>query len=237
MNDEPMSLRSGPISRARRYPGTFIVVEGIDGCGSTTHSKRLAKALRKDGLDVRLTCEPTTGPIGALIRQVLQKRLFVPDSAGPRAFAWSTMALLFAADRLDHLDSMIVPALREGAVVVSDRYDLSSLAYQSVTAPAGERVVPWIREINACALRPDLTVVLDVSAETAEGRRGSRGSSEEIFESREIQLQLAAIYRHAEKLVPNDRVLHLSGEGEIEEVGERVLLAVRGAGLFGKQGR
>jgi len=231
----PMSLRSGPISTPRRYPGTFIVIEGIDGCGSTTHSKRLAKALRADGIDARLTCEPTAGPIGGLIRQVLQKRLFVPDSSGPRAFAWSTMALLFAADRLDHLDSMIVPALRDGATVISDRYDLSSLAYQSVTAPAGERVIPWLREVNACALRPDLTVVIDVSAETAAERRGARGSSEEMFESHDIQRQLAAIYRSAERLVPGDALLHVSGEGTIDEVGEQILERVRSADVVRKR--
>ena len=225
------SPRRAPFTEPMAYSGHFIVLEGIDGCGSTTHSKRLAKALRMAGVDVRLTCEPTTGPIGALIRQVLQKRLFVPDATGPRDFAWSTMALLFAADRLDHLDCMILPALREGATVVSDRYDLSSLAYQSATAPAGERVVPWIREINLCTLRPDLTIVIDVSAETAEARRRARGGAEEMFESREIQYKLAAIYRGAEELVPGDRVAHVSGEGEIEMVGERVLAAVQQAGL------
>jgi dTMP kinase len=222
--------RRAPFTPPVAYSGSFIVLEGIDGCGSTTHSKRLAKALRTAGVDVRLTCEPTTGPIGAL-RQVLQKRLFVPDATGPRDFAWSTMALLFAADRLDHLECMILPALREGATVISDRYDLSSLAYQSATAPAGELVVPWIREINVCALRPDLTIVLDVSAETAEVRRGVRGSAEEMFETGEIQLKLAAIYRGAEELVPGDRLVHVSGEGEIEVVGERVLAAVQQAGL------
>jgi dTMP kinase len=223
--------RRAPFIEPIVYSGRFIVLEGIDGCGSTTHSKRLAKALRSAGVDVRLTCEPTTGPIGALIRQVLQKRLFVPDATGPRDFAWSTMGLLFAADRLDHLDCMILPALREGATVISDRYDLSSLAYQSATAPAGERVVPWIREINTCALRPDLTIVLDVSAETAEDRRRVRGGAEEMFESKEIQRKLAAIYGGAEELVPGDRVVHVSGEGEIEVVGERVLFAVQQAGL------
>ena len=218
--------RRAAFSAPADYSGRFIVLEGIDGCGSTTHSKRLAKALRQAGIDVRLTCEPTTGPIGALIRQVLQKRLFVPDATGPRDFAWSTMALLFAADRLDHLDCTVLPALREGATVISDRYDLSSLAYQSATAPAGELVVPWIREINLCAMRPDLTIVLDVDAETAEERRRARGGFEEMFEAREIQQKLAAIYRRAEDLVPGDRVIHVSAEGEIEAVGERVLAAV-----------
>ncbi len=210
----------------RRFPGIFVVVEGIDGSGSTTHTKLLGKALRQRGLKVLETCEPSAGPIGALIRQVLSRRLFVPDATGPRAFAWSTMALLFAADRMDHLDSTIVPALREGAVVLSDRYDLSSLAYQSVTAPNGEKVVPWIRELNAAALRPDLTVVIDVQVEVAEERRRSRGGLEEIFESRELQTRLCEVYREAETLVPNDRVAHVTGVGAVSDVAAEILRRV-----------
>jgi dTMP kinase len=210
----------------RRFPGVFIVVEGIDGSGSTTHTKLLGKALRQRGLKVVETCEPSPGPIGALIRQVLQRRLFVADATGPRAFAWSTMALLFAADRMDHLDSTVVPALREGAVVLSDRYDLSSLAYQSVTSPNGDKVVPWIRELNAAALRPDLTVVIDVPVETAEERRRSRGGLEEMFESRELQAKLCAVYGEAETLVPADRLAHVSGVGAVSDVAADVLRAV-----------
>ncbi len=113
------------MSHKRSYPGFFIVIEGIDGCGSTTHSKLLSKTLRGTGREVVHTFEPTAGPIGSMIRQVLQHRLFVPDVSGPRTFAWSTMALLFAADRLDHLDSTVLPALRDGAVV--DQRSLRSL--------------------------------------------------------------------------------------------------------------
>lgn len=226
MTTDDVEHREAALSRRR---GLFIVVEGIDGAGSTTHSKRLAKALRRLGHDTRLTCEPTTGPIGALIRQVLQRRLFVPDENGPRAFAWSTMALLFAADRLDHLDSFIVPALREGATVISDRYDVSSLAYQSVTAPGGAEVVPWIREVNARALRPDVTLVIDVPAEVAAERRGSRGGGEELFESMEIQRRLAAVYAQAELLVPDDHVVHISGEGEVDDVHARLMAALEAA--------
>jgi dTMP kinase len=210
----------------RRFPGLFVVVEGIDGSGSTTHTKLLGKALRQRGLKVVETCEPSSGPIGALIRQVLQRRLFVPDASGPREFAWSTMALLFAADRMDHLDSTIVPALREGAVVLSDRYDLSSLAYQSVTAPSGERVVPWIRELNTQALRPDLTLVIDVPVEVAEERRRARGGPEEMFEARELQSKLCAVYGDAERLVPHDRVTHILGVGAVSDVAASILHAV-----------
>jgi dTMP kinase len=137
------------------------------------------------------------------------------------------MALLFAADRLDHLDSLIVPALRDGTVVVSDRYDLSSVAYQSATAPAGESVVPWIRELNAGAIRPDLTIVINVPIEVAEERRRGRGGKEEVFESRSIQERLVHVYAKAEELVPDDRLVHVSGIGEQPEVAARIIAAVK----------
>lgn len=210
-------------SSQRRFPGVFVVVEGIDGSGSTTHTKLLGKALRQRGLKVVETCEPSPGPVGAMIRQVLQRRLFVADAAGPREFAWSTMALLFAADRMDHLDSTVVPALRDGAVVLSDRYDLSSLAYQSVTAPSGEKVVPWIRELNAAALRPDLTIVIDVPVEVAEERRRARGGIEEMFERRDLQARLSAVYAEAERLVPGDRLQHVLGVGAASDVASNIL--------------
>jgi len=225
-----MPPNSPSISRAsdseRRFPGLFLVVEGIDGCGSTTHAKLLAKAIRSRGPEVVLTCEPSSGPIGSLIRQVLQRRLFVPDATGPRNFDWSTMALLFAADRMDHLDSTVAPALRTGSVVISDRYDLSSLAYQSVTAHNGSDPIPWIRQLNAQALRPDVTIVIDVPAEVAEERRRARGGVEEMFEARELQAKLATVYARAEELVPDDCVLHVPGVGEVAEVAARVFETV-----------
>ncbi len=206
-------------------PGTFIVVEGVNGCGSTTHARLLAKSLRAPGREVVLTCEPTNGPVGGLIRQILQRRLFVTDATGPRGFAWSTMALLFAADRLDHLDSVVMPALRDGSVVVSDRYLLSSLAYQSATSPEGVDAVPWIHEVNVRAQRPDLTIVIDVPANVAEGRRQNRGGTAEVFETRALQERLVAIYARAETLVPGERVVHLSGVGESADVAARILEA------------
>jgi dTMP kinase len=225
-----MTSSSQPISRAadsdRRFPGLFVVMEGIDGCGSTTQAKLLAKAIESRALEALLTCEPSTGPIGSLIRQVLQRRLFVPDATGPRHFDWSTMALLFAADRMDHLDSTVVPALRAGAVVISDRYDLSSLAYQSVTAHTGSDPIPWIRQLNVQALRPDVTIVIDVPPEVAEERRRSRGGVEEMFEARELQARLATVYARAEQLVPSDRLIHVPGTGDAGAVAARVLQAV-----------
>jgi dTMP kinase len=213
----------------RKYPGVFVVVEGVDGCGSTTHSRLLAKALKNAGRETILTCEPSNGPVGGLIRQILQRRLFVADATGPRGFAWTTMALLFAADRLDHLDSLVIPALEDGSVVVSDRYDLSSLAYQSATSTDAAAAIPWIRELNARAVRPDVTIVIDVPAEVAEERRRGRGGVEEMFEHRALQERLVSIYAKAEALVVGDRVAHVSGVGELEVVSARILDAVREA--------
>lgn len=219
------------LNTIRPRGGCFIAVEGIDGSGSTTHAKRLGDALADAGNDVRLTAEPTQGPVGSLIRQVLQHRVVMPGGNGSRSFAWSTMALLFAADRLDHLHSYVLPALEQGAVVITDRYDLSSLAYQSVTAPGGVDVLPWIRSLNARAIRPDLTIVLDVPPEVAAERRKQRGALEELFEGAEIQARLAAVYAEAEQLVAGDRLIHVAGAGPVGDVAAAVLAAVRSAEL------
>jgi len=205
----------------------FIVLEGVDGCGSTTQSHRLVAALQARGGSARQTFEPSDGPVGAFIRSVLERRLVAPRSTEPWSARWSTLALLFSADRLDHLDTTVLPALASGAVVVSDRYDLSSLAYQSVTAPeARAEVLPWIRELNRHARRPDLTIVLDVPFEEAASRRRARGGSEELFDADGIQRRLVEAYACAEELVPGDRLVHVSGLGSVNEVTERLLAAV-----------
>src|SRR5271167_2017910 len=111
--------------------GRFVVLEGIDGSGTTTQVARLADRLRAQGVAVRATREPSDGPLGTLVRHVLSGRVVIP---GGRAPGWATMALLFAADRLDHVESEIEPFLAEGGDVISDRYDASSLAYQSISS-------------------------------------------------------------------------------------------------------
>lgn len=216
-----------PISRPN--PGRFIVLEGLDGCGSTTQTERLSLALRERGRPALATFEPTNGPVGALIRGALERRLQAPGQAEPWSGRWSTLALLFSADRLDHLDRVVLPALEAGTHVVSDRYDLSSLAYQSVTAAGQADAVPWIRELNRFARRPDLTLVLDIELEEAAARRRARGGPEELFDADSTQARLAVAYAGADALVLGDVVVHVPGHGSIEAVAERVLAAVLGA--------
>jgi len=203
--------------------GAFIVVEGIDGSGSTTVTNRLAAHVASRKRSVHSTCEPSGGPIGSMIRQILSHRIVVPTELGATSPGWATMALLFAADRLDHLDAEILPRLREGVVVISDRYDLSSLAYQSATAPSedpeqGKRIVGWIRQLNAKARRPDLTIVLDVRPDVAADRRHARGGASELYEVSELQTRLALAYANAEALAPGDRIAHVDANGPLDQV-------------------
>jgi len=200
--------------------GRFVVLEGIDGAGTTTHVARLAERLRASRVPVRATREPSDGPVGTLVRQVLTGRVVVP---GGRAPGWSTMALLFAADRMDHVGSEIDPFIAEGGVVVSDRYDASSLAYQSVSSGAeAKEAVEWIRSLNRYVRRPDLTIVLDVSPETAAERRRHRGEPVQLYEQNEIQRALAAFYKDLNKHMPKDRIVVVDAAGPVEVVHGRI---------------
>ncbi|MEO8878289.1 MAG: dTMP kinase [Polyangiaceae bacterium] len=200
--------------------GRFVVIEGIDGAGTTTQVGRLVDRLRKKGISARGTREPSDGPVGTLIRQVLAGRVVVP---GGRAPGWGTMALLFAADRVDHVEAEIDPALAANSVVVSDRYDASSLAYQSVTSGGGgDAAVKWIVEINRQARRPDLTIVLDVPAEVAAARREARGEPSQLYEQNETQRALAVFYKELARYLPEDRVILVEASGTADQVEEAV---------------
>ena len=207
--------------------GRFIVLEGIDGAGTTTQCALLAKRLRKDGLAVRTTREPSDGPVGTTIRQILAGRIV---GAGGRAPGWATMALLFAADRMDHVEAEIEPFVAQGGVIISDRYDASSLAYQSVSSGrGGESTVEWIRTLNKNARRPDLTVVLDVPAEVAVTRREARGDAAQLYEQNELQRALCVFYKDLQKHIPNDRVVVIDGSGTVEATAEKVFAAYQAA--------
>jgi dTMP kinase len=204
-------------------PGRFVVLEGIDGAGTTTHVGRLAERLRGMHVAVRATREPSDGPVGTLVRQVLTGRVVVP---GGRAPGWATMALLFAADRMDHVESEIEPFIAEGGVMLSDRYDASSLAYQSVSSGAdAKEAVEWIRSLNRYVRRPDLTIVLDVPPEVASERRLFRGEAAQLYEQNEVQRALAAFYKDLARHMPKDRVVVIDASGSVDEVHDRVWTA------------
>ncbi len=141
----------------------FIVIEGIDGSGKGTQAELLRKRLEGAGVDVALTFEPTRGPIGKIIRDHM-KAPFLDDRS---------LALLFAADRIEHIGGEVSSALSEGKTVISDRYAYSSIAYQ------GQTVDPdWVGMINSDALRPDLVIILDMGSSEVGKRIKDRGTTD-----------------------------------------------------------
>lgn len=148
--------------------GGLIALEGIDGSGTTTHSKILYERISGMGVKAFLTHEPTDGPVGRIIRDILSGKLKVGHDV---------LALLFAADRLLHVHE-IYDVMRN-CFVITDRYLFSSIAYQGLFLPES-----WVRSINSRAPLPDLTILLDVDVDTAMSRIKNRGKRE-IFEERE----------------------------------------------------
>jgi dTMP kinase len=140
------------------------------------------------------------------------------------AFNPRSLALLFAADRLDHWESEMKPRLEEGYDVISDRYVLSSLAYQAVST--GD--APWVAAINSMAPAANLTVFLRVAPAVALRRRYAASSEREIFEFPEFQRKVHRAYVRAlaGMVDAGERVVEIRGDGAIEAVGDEVALAV-----------
>jgi dTMP kinase len=204
-------------------PPVFIVLEGIDGAGTTTQTARLVSALTAQGRRTQATREPSDGPVGVLLRQMLRGRVVSPSGKAP---ASEELALLFAADRLDHGSAELRPLLADGVSVVSDRYDYSSVAYQSAGHADLGRIA-WLRDLNRFAMRPDLTVVLDVSADVARARRLARAGAREIFDDDQLQAHLAGFYAQIDQHFPTDRIVHVDGDASADAVASAVLAAVR----------
>lgn len=154
----------------------LIAVEGIDGAGTTTQCQRLAAHF-----GLHMTREPSDRPIGQLLRAILRHEHGAVDERA--------VALLFAADRLDHVAGEIEPALARGSVV-TDRYVMSSIVYQSLAVDRA-----FVAEINRYARPADLTILVDVDADVAARRRAGRGGPVERYDDGGTQARLAAGYR------------------------------------------
>ena len=166
--------------------GCFIVFEGTEGSGKTAQAILLEKWLRKSKYNVVRTREPTHSNIGSLINQVLEGKIEAAEEAIP---------LLFAADRANHTKRLIEPALREGGIVLCDRYVFSSLAYQSQGMKTSFRK-KWLKEINKYALKPDIVFFLDIDPEKGLKRlkRNERIHDDKFFEDLETQKRIREAY-------------------------------------------
>ncbi len=193
--------------------GKFVVIEGGDGVGTTTQARALAERLG----GAHVTAEPSGRRIGVLIRAVLGERDVVDDAYH------RTLALLFAADRLDHVAREIHPVLASGRHVVSDRYVLSSLVYQGLNLP-----LPWVQELNRHAPAPDATLVLDVPLDEALRRQHDRGAAAEVFDGEDIQARVQRRYR---ELAPEVAGVLVDGRGAKDEVTARLAAALAARGI------
>jgi dTMP kinase len=185
--------------------GLFICIEGLDGSGKTTHAYRLVQNLQKRGFNAVYTTEPSKGEIGKFIRaSVLQGKKRVPRVVE---------ALLFAVDRVEHLEKDVKPALKEGKIVVSDRCVYSSLAYQG----AAGLDLEWIKEINRFALPPDLAIYIDVPPEVVVKRIRRKKS---VMERLETQKRVKKVYM---KFVDNGKLTPIHGDRKKSQVEQNIL--------------
>jgi len=204
--------------------GRFLVLEGIDGAGTTTQMRLLAEGIARSRPDLRvhLTAEPSQGPVGQSIRQVLRGRITGRDVLGrPAPYDPTSLALLFAADRMDHLATEVLPLVQQGWMVISDRYLWSSLAYQSLKTP-------WslIQAANALAPDPDLVVMLHVPPEVAMSRMQGSRPGLDVFENLETLRQVEQAYREALQVRAPKRLLEVDGTLPIPAIAERILAEV-----------
>lgn len=198
-------------------PGPFIVFEGLDGAGTTTQLGMLQGWIERTyHRRVYPTREPSGGPIGNLLQQAIRRRVtFDPE----------TMAALFAADRLDHLNSEVIPKLQEGIPVLCDRYYLSSFAYQLRDLPDD---LEWLMALNSQAVKPDLTVLIDASSEVCMARIRKARWQTELYEE---ETRLAAVRQNyltitRDWLSQRERVKVIDGNRSPEEVHSEVCALV-----------
>lgn len=190
----------------------FIVFEGVDGSGKSTQVRLLDEYLRDRNLDVVATCEPSRTELGVSIRKMIMSES-LPEL---------TTAFLFSADRAQHVEMIIRPALEKGITVISDRYVDSFIAYQGVSGNLKMQDLRLLSRIATKGLKPDLTIILDIDPAISLERIQRRGTMDRIESSpiefhRDIRgffLKQAEFYR--------DRYVVIDGTGTPEEIHQRI---------------
>lgn len=192
---------------------TFVVFEGIDGSGKSTQARLLADRMRRSGLSVLLTSEPSDGPVGALIKSFTLRPK--PEEE----------AHLFMEDRRDHLRRVIIPALNEGRIVICDRYVYSSAAYQGARGLDPSAI---IAENCAFALRPHVTFLLEIPVEEGLARiRSGRGDRFSTFEIEDELEKVAGIYSS----LNDPSIVRIDGLGSQDRIHAQIVSTLSRLGL------
>ncbi len=179
--------------------GRFIVLEGPDGSGTTTQCEFLAEKLKAEGHEVLLTAEPTSGDIGTSIRQWLKTGTLSPDA----------LQLLFTADRAEHVEKVIRPALLAGKVVICDRYIPSTVLYGVSQGLNAE----WLEAVNSLFIRPDVMIFALPPLELCLKRIAKR-EQKDFFETEHVQRKLHILYHAYAESHPDIRIIDTSAAKE-----------------------
>jgi len=193
----------------------FIVFEGIDGCGKSTQARLLDERLKQEGIPVHLTAEPSTRPIGKMIRDIFAQRMNADDR---------TIAALFVADRLDHVinhEEGILSKLEMGITVISDRYYLSSYAYQGALVP-----LEWVMNANALSVelaKPSLHLFIDIPVELSMERISTSRTELEPYETHENLLRVRETYLQViDQLKEKEHIVKIDGTQPVDWISKRV---------------
>ncbi len=185
--------------------GKFIVFEGIDASGKGTQSVKLVDYLNSIGVNAIYTHEPTsTNPIGMLIKDWLDKKIEITSM--------HAIPLLYAADRYEHVENVIKPALERGTWVIADRYFYSTLAYETAILNGGDDIFEWIEMVHKYILRPDYVFYIKISPEESVRRKPKGDRLERIDMQKKF-------YSEYEKIVKKySNIIVINGEQDVNTV-------------------
>ena len=201
-------------------PGTFITFEGIDGSGKSTQLRLLGNFLRANGCDALLTREPGGTTLGLRLRAALLDAMEEVDPL--------TELLVFAADRAQHVRRMLRPALEAGRVVISDRYADATVAYQGAGRGFEPELIAQIVQLATEGLKPDLTLLFDVSITESTTRTTRRSTSKSSSTRDRLDIENADFHTRVRDaylqiaLAEPERVKLIDSSGPVEKTQERV---------------
>lgn len=198
--------------------GLFITFEGCDGCGKTTQLELLARYLREKGFEVVTTREPGAKGLGVKLREILLNYEGEVSS--------NCESFLFLADRAQHIDTLVKPAIEAGKIVLCDRHIDSTIAYQGYGRGIDKKQLEYLNDLATSGLKPDLTLLFDVDTETSMKRVGK---DKDRMESAGIEFQkkVRRGYLELAKAEPN-RIKVFDSRKSIEELHQEVLGVVAG---------
>ena len=206
--------------------GLFITFEGIEGCGKSTQARLLKDYLEKKGIKTILSMEPGGTEIGMKIREILV------DPKNKGILHPITEALLYQADRNQHLKEKIIPHLEKGYVVINDRYQHSSLAYQCYGRGLDIEKIEWVFKNLVNGLEPDIVFLIDIDEETSMKRVKNRANTENIelsrFEIEHLSFHKKVREGFLELAKDNKNFVVLSGKEDIEAIHKKIVDVVEG---------